>query len=190
MNWSEFLTTTIENVVATIPALAVLAYPLVYGLKKIKEVTSAFPTSVDETKSKLTERFSETTEKLKSMMEEKNQEIQEKVNGSLLGMKDQLASYQNELEATKDQANMLVKQNKVFMDTISELTSQDPNLVQNGIASKLSMKFNMTNEELLAFPEKLMSDSKLLEKALVEAKNVLGEEAYLKMLEKVNGTQV
>ena len=190
MDWNAFLTQTIENVVATIPALAVLASPLIYGLKKIKEVTSKFPSSVDETKATLTSKFNDTTNNLKTMFEEKNEELQQKVNGSLVGMKDELANYQKQLLEAKDQTNMLVKQNKLYMDTIAELTAQDPKQIQNGIATKLSTKINMTREELLAYPEKLMNDTGLLEKALVEAKAVLGEENYQKLLDKVHGKEV
>jgi hypothetical protein len=179
MDINEFLVTILENVVATIPALAVIASPLIYGLKKIREVTSTFPNRVEETKNVLQEKFNQTSDVL-----------QEKVNGSLLSMKEELASYKNELIATKEQANMLVKQNKVYMDTLSELVGQDPNLIKNGLATKISTKFKMTNEELLKFPEKLMADNNLLEKAMLEAKNVLGEENYNKLLAKVNGQKV
>lgn len=190
MEWADFLTRMIENVVATIPALAVLASPLIYGLKKIKEVTSKFPDSVEETKETLTTRFNDTKVDLQAMLDETTQNLQEKVNGSLTSMKEQLSTYQTQLTQTKDQANMLVKQNKVYMDTLAQMVSQDPKLVQNGIASKLSSTFNMTNEELLAFPEKIMNDSNVLEKAMVEAKNVLGEDGFKKLLDKVNGTKV
>lgn len=190
MDWNAFLTQTIENIVATIPALAVLASPLIYGLKKIKEVTSKFPSSVDETKETLTSKFNDTTNNLKSMFEEKNEELQQKVNGSLVGMKDELASYQKQLMETKDQANMLVKQNKAYMDTLAEVVGKDPKLIESGIATKLSTRLNMTNEELLAYPEKLMNDNGLLEKALVEAKTMLGEEKYNALLAKVNGKEV
>lgn len=190
MDWAEFLSTTIGNVVATIPALAVLASPLIYGLNKIRLVTKEFPQSVDDTKEILTNRFNDSKDQLRDILNVSTEKLQEKVNGSLLMMKDQLATYQEQLISTKDQANLLVQQNKVYMDTIAELTGLDPHLVQNGVASKLSLKLNMTKDELMQFPEKIMSDYNLLEKALVEAKNILGEDAYKKLLEKVNEKKV
>lgn len=179
MDINEFLVKTLENIIATIPALAVIASPLIYGLKKIREVTSVFPDKVQETKDALQEKFDQSSDV-----------IQEKVNGSLVSMQAQLMEYKEELMATKDQANMLVKQNKVYMDTLADSLGQDPKIIQNGVATKLSSKLNMTNEELLKYPEKIMNDNGLLEKALIEAKNVLGEDNYKKLLEKVDGTKV
>lgn len=145
MDLNAFLTQTIENVVATIPALAVLASPLIYGLKKIKEVTSKFPSTVEDTKTTLTSRFSDTTEKMKTMLEEKNDVLQEKVNGSLVSMQEELAKYKQELSETKEKAEKLVEQNKVYMDSISELVGQDPKLVQNGVATKLANRLASLN---------------------------------------------
>jgi hypothetical protein len=190
MNINEFLVQTIENVVATIPALAVLLSPLLYGLKKIKDVTNTFPKSVNDTKDKLTENFEKTKVNIQGMLEQNVEKLQEKVNGSLLGMQDQLQQYKSTLQSQMEQNNLLAKQNKLFTDTISELIGQDPQMIQNGIASKLSTKLNLTQEQLMAYPELLFKDSNLLERALVEAKALLGEEKYKELLAKVNAKKV
>jgi predicted PurR-regulated permease PerM len=190
MNLNDFLVQTIENVVATIPALAVLLSPIIYGLKKIKDVTNTFPKSVDDTKQKLTENFEATKNNIQGMLEQTTENLQEKVNSSLLGMQEQLQGYKSALQSQSEQSNFLVKQNKLYMDTISDLVGQDPTQIQNGLATKLSTKVNLTKEQLLAYPDLLFKDSNLLEKALVEAKAVLGEEKYQALLSKVHGTKV
>lgn len=141
MDWADFLTRTIENVVATIPALAVLASPLIYGLSKIKEVTSKFPDSVESTKETLTTRFNDTKTDLQAMLNETTDTLQEKVNGSLTDMKEQLVVYQAELAANKEKTEQMIIQNKVYMETLSEMVSQDPSAVQTGMATKLATKF-------------------------------------------------
>ena len=190
MNLNEFLIRTIENIAVTLPALAVLLSPIVYGLKKIKDVTSAFPKSVDDTKEKLVEDFAKTEFNLKGMLEETTEKLQEKVNSSLVGMQDQLSMYKQTLQSQVDQNNLLVKQNKLFTDTISELIGQDPQMIQNGVASKISTKLNLTQEQLLQYPELLVRDSELLQKALVETKALLGDEKYQEILAKANAKEV
>jgi hypothetical protein len=190
MNLNDFLVQTIENVVATIPALAVLLSPLLYGLKKIKDVANTFPKSVDDTKEKLTENFEKTKVNIQGMLEQNVEKLQEKVNGSLLGMQDQLSMYKETLQSQVDQNNLLVKQNKLFTDTISELIGQDPQMIQNGVASKISTKLNLTQEQLLQYPELLVRDSELLQKALVETKALLGDEKYQEILAKANAKEV
>lgn len=190
MDFNDFIIRTIENIAVTLPALAVLLSPIVYGLKKIKDVTSAFPKSVDDTKEKLVEDFAKTEVSLKGMLEHTTEQLQEKVNSSLVGMQEQLSGYQSTLKAQTEQSNFLVKQNKLYMDTISELVGKDPTLIQSGIASVLSTKTSLTKEQIEAYPELLITDFHILEKALVEAKAVLGDEKYQELLAKVHAKKV
>lgn len=201
MNLAEFGPQVLQGVIATAPGLAILAGSIYTNLKKVKENVATFPQEVNNTKEKISSEFKIAETSIKTSLDSYKEEMQDKltimeesltskVNGNLEGMKSELSTYQEEMRMAKEQSNMLVKQNKVYMDTISELMAQDPKLIQSGIASKIVTRISSTNEDLSKTPENILMNSKLLEKALFEAKVVLGEVEYKKLLARVDAKEI
>jgi ATP-dependent 26S proteasome regulatory subunit len=185
MTLAEFGMNVIENLVAAIPQLAVVGSTVVYSLKKVRAKTQEFPTILKETKDKMDSSFDNSRKQIAKSLEETSEKISEKVNGSLSNMQQELNHYKAQLKQTTEQQNMLVKENKLFMDVILEFVAKNPEMVKNGISRVVSLKTQLTKKQLEEFPNILVNDSNKLVQALKEAKSVMGEEAYNKLLEGV-----
>jgi hypothetical protein len=183
MNLAEFGMNVVENLVAAIPQLAVVGSTVVYSLRKIKTKTEEFPTILKQTKEKMDNSFDNSRQQIAKNLEETSQKIAEKVNGSLEGMQQQLDQYKQQLKESTEQQNMLVKENKLFIDVILEFVAKNPEMVKNGISRAVSLKSRLTKKELEEFPNILVNDSSKLLEALREAKGVMGEEEFKKLLE-------
>ena len=185
MTLAQFGMEVLDNLVAAIPQLAVVGSTVVYSLKKIKSKTEEFPTILKQTKEKMDTSFDSSRKQIAKSLEETSEKIAEKVNGSLEGMQQQLDTYKEQLKQSTEQQNMLVKENKLFMDVILEFVAKNPEMVKNGISRVVSLKTQLTKKQLEEFPNILVNDSNKLVQALKEAKSVMGEEAYNKLLEGV-----
>jgi ATP-dependent 26S proteasome regulatory subunit len=185
MTLAEFGMNVVENLVAAIPQLAVVGSTVVYSLKKVRAKTQEFPTILKETKDKMDSSFDNSRKQIAKSLEETSEKISEKVNGSLSSMQQELNHYKAQLKQTTEQQNMLVKENKLFMDVILEFVAKNPEMVKNGISRVVSLKTQLTKKQLEEFPNILVNDSNKLVQALKEAKSVMGEEAYNKLLEGV-----
>jgi hypothetical protein len=175
MNLGEFGMNIVENLIAAIPQLAVVGSTVVYSLRKIRDKTQEFPTILSQTK-----------EKMDSSLKKVGSKIESNVNGSLVKMQEELNGYKQELQQTKEQQNMLVKENKLFIDVILEFVAKNPQMVKEGISRAISMKAKLTKKELEEFPNILVNDSSKLVHAMKEAKSVMGEEAFSKLLQGID----
>jgi hypothetical protein len=183
MTLAQFGMEVLDNLVAAIPQLAVVGSTVVYSLKKIKSKTEEFPTILKQTKEKLDTSFDSSRKQIAKSLEETSEKIAEKVNGSLEGMQQQLDTYKEQLKQSTEQQNMLVKENKLFIDVILEFIAKNPEMVKNGISRAVSLKSQLTKKQLEEFPNILVNDSSKLVQALREARAVMGEEEYKKLLE-------
>ena len=183
MTLAQFGMEVLDNLVAAIPQLAVVGSTVVYSLKKIKSKTEEFPTILKQTKEKLDTSFDSSRKQIAKSLEETSEKIAEKVNGSLEGMQQQLNTYKEQLKQSTEQQNMLVKENKLFIDVILEFIAKNPEMVKNGISRAVSLKSQLTKKQLEEFPNILVNDSSKLVQALREARAVMGEEEYKKLLE-------
>ena len=183
MTLAQFGMEVLDNLVAAIPQLAVVVSTVVYSLKKIKEKTEEFPTILKQTKEKMDTSFDSSRKQIAKSLEETSEKIAEKVNGSLEGMQQQLNTYKEQLKQSTEQQNMLVKENKLFIDVILEFIAKNPEMVKNGISRAVSLKSQLTKKQLEEFPNILVNDSSKLVQALREARAVMGEEEYKKLLE-------
>ena len=183
MTLAQFGMEVLDNLVAAIPQLAVVGSTVVYSLKKIKSKTEEFPTILKQTKEKMDTSFDSSRKQIAKSLEETSEKIAEKVNGSLEGMQQQLDTYKEQLKKSTEQQNMLVKENKLFIDVILEFIAKNPEMVKNGISRAVSLKSQLTKKQLEEFPNILVNDSNKLVQALREARAVMGEEEYKKLLE-------
>lgn len=183
MTLAQFGMEVLDNLVAAIPQLAVVGSTVVYSLKKIKSKTEEFPTILKQTKEKMDTSFDSSRKQIAKSLEETSEKIAEKVNGSLEGMQQQLDTYKEQLKQSTEQQNMLVKENKLFIDVILEFIAKNPEMVKNGISRAVSLKSQLTKKQLEEFPNILVNDSSKLTQALREARAVMGEEEYKKLLE-------
>lgn len=183
MTLAQFGMEVLDNLVAAIPQLAVVGSTVVYSLKKIKSKTEEFPTILKQTKEKMDTSFDSSRKEIAKSLEETSEKIAEKVNGSLEGMQQQLDTYKEQLKQSTEQQNMLVKENKLFIDVILEFIAKNPEMIKNGISRAVSLKSQLTKKQLEEFPNILVNDSSKLTQALREARAVMGEEEYKKLLE-------
>ena len=201
MNFAELGPEVLKYVIATVPGLGLIAGNMLTNFKKIKTNTQAIQPALEDAKASLQGDYAKSEATIAASLTKYNtdihntlldvkDEINEKVNGNLEGMKTELSTYQRELTETKDQVNVLAKQNKLYMDTIAAFVGQNPEFIKSGVASAISSKVALTKEELANYPELLVKDIHVLENALTEAKSVLGEEAYQELIDKVNAKEV
>jgi len=201
----EFAVRLVENIIASIPQIVLVLTTLIYWLNKVKGKTEQFPIEVLKTKQEMAESFTLTKNSLTSSISEfkmqlsssfveskkqmfsafddfKNQLVKD-VTENMVLMKNQLSVYHKELVANTNQNNLLVMENKVFMDVISLLISQDPQKIKDGIASAVSVRLGMAREELENLPEVLIKNLSALEQALRETILVGGEKALQALME-------
>lgn len=196
MNWNLFLVEIVQDVIASFPQLMVVAGTVVYGMKEIRAVNKLLPNKVEgfkeeiekrfvEHQGKLVESFDKSVEEITGNVNKAVDEISSKVNDTLTGMEQQLSSFNEQLRTTKNQVNNLVKENKVYMDIISELVSADPEMVKNGLATNIVSLLNLTKEELENYPESLIDNLPALEGVLKEVLVVGGEAALETLLKNI-----
>lgn len=198
MNAQEFLTKIIENFIANVPQLVALLGSILFYLKKVKTTADVLPSQVNtlgdtlgktftEAKENLVSSFTEVKNNMESSFEKAVNNIDKvvsdavvsitsKVNDELIGMKKELSQYKATLNTQKEQINMLARENVSFMQVISDLLGKDFKNIKSGVAEKVLNRFNFTQEELRKYPDMLVQDSALLEKALKEIKNISGIE--------------
>lgn len=182
MNLAEFGMNVVENLVAAFPQLMVVGSTLVYSLKKIRTKTEEFPTILKNTKENLDVSFNNAKTDMKAIVEKTADVIGEKVNASLDGMQNELNTYKAMLEQNKDQTNALVKENKLFIDVILQFVAENPKLISDGITQVISLKSQLTKDELEQYPQVLINDLDKLSLALQEVKKVSGEKELDKLL--------
>jgi len=187
MNAQEFLTKIIENFIANVPQLVALLGSILFYLKKVKTTADILPSQVNTLGDTLGKTFTEVKNNMESSFEKAVNNIDKvvsdavvsitsKVNDELIGMKKELSQYKTTLNTQKEQINMLARENVSFMQVISDLLGKDFKNIKSGVAEKVLNRFNFTQEELRKYPDMLVQDSALLEKALKEIKNISGIE--------------
>ena len=196
MTIEAFLIQTLQQALSSIPELIVVITLIGSQLKTVKETTNMFPEIATKTKNEvvsvkkeLTESFEKTTQEVKEIVSEAVHDIAKEVNEELSGMKDALVGYKEELLATKSQTNLLVKENKLFMDIITILLSGDPEKIRNGISQTILNQLNMTKEELENLPNDLVTNLPLLKDALKEILVVAGSQAIDVLLKEIGYEQ-
>lgn len=179
MDFNELLTRFIENVVANIPQLVATLGIIIFNLQQMKKKVATFPAIAKNTQDKLKIDFDETSKVLQKAFESSAKDLKEvvqievkgfvdKVSTEMTNIKDEMHSFQESIDLTKDQFNLLTKENKLFMDIIATLLGQDVAKIKSGISAQIINKLNLTKKELEKYPETLMTNMEFLEKTLKE----------------------
>ena len=190
----DLITGIVEELIAAIPQIVVVLTTVLYSLNAIKSKVNSFPkiaeytkkevgANLNQTEGKLTNILETSGTKIQTMLSEANEVLQQKVTGTLESMEGELASYKKQLSKNIEQTNLLSQQNKLFMDVILQLIAKDPNKVAEGIAQAVSTKVNLTKEQLENYPEVLVKDYDVLKSAIKEVRAVVGEKAFLEMID-------
>ncbi len=191
----DFGINIIEQLLAAIPQIVILLSTILYYLKAVKKKTTEFPkevlntrvalsTAFDSVKSDVIRSLSDTKLVLIGELNTLKEDIHTRVSVELNSMQKQLLEYRNELKSSAEQINLIVRENKVFLDIIALLVASDPNKIKSNAASLISQKVKLLKNELQEYPNILIKDMKLLENALREALIVLGEDEFKKLLER------
>jgi hypothetical protein len=186
----------IEELIAAIPQIVVVLTTVVYSLNAIRSKVNTFPTiakdtqkSVDikmiETQKQINQNLEQSKFELSKILELFKKEVNTSVNGTLTDMEKELSTYKGFLKENIDQTNLLVRQNKLFMDVIIEMVAKDPKKVNEGIAQAVSTKINLSKEQLEQYPQLLVNDIKVLEGSLKEAYGLIGKEKFAELLKKI-----
>lgn len=181
----QFILNVVENLVAQFPQLVMVVTTVYYGIKSVKKVSSSMPDLLQLTKKELHTAYKDSSEKVLKVFNDATKQLKEEVNQSLVTMASELNDYKKQLIQNAEQTNLVVRESKVFMDIISELLKQDPELIRSGIRKSIQTKISLTKEELENFPKLLLEDANILFKALQESALVMGEKNLEEMLGKL-----
>ena len=181
----DLVSNVIEELIAAIPQIVVVLTTVVYGLKSIKSRVNAFPKQMEETKLQLSNAFTATKKDMLVVVDEVTKKIESGVEKSLSNMAKELETYKQHLETESNQINLLVRQNKTFVELISNLATKEPQRLLDDVSKVVAQRTILSKEELENYPAVLIKELPMLERALKEALVVLGEEALKEILGKI-----
>jgi 16S rRNA G1207 methylase RsmC len=181
----DLVSNVIEELIAAIPQIVVVLTTVVYGLKSIKSRVNAFPKQMEETKLQLSNAFTATKKDMLVVVDEVTKKIESGVEKSLSNMAKELETYGQDLKSESDQVNMLVRQNKVFIEILANFITKEPNKLLNEVNTVIAQRTILSKQELEDYPNLLIKELPMLERALKEAFMVLGEETLSKILGKI-----
>jgi len=184
MDITQLLNGVIENLVAGFPELVLVITTVTYSLKSIKTKTAMFPEMLNATKAELKSGYDKTKDNMVNLLHQNLTQIEGQIKQELISMAGNLKNYEQELVRQQQQSNLLVQQNKLFMDIITDFVKASPELVQSGVAQALSTKVNLTKEELEQYPQLLVNDLELLTKSLADAAVVIGQQKFDELIGK------
>lgn len=183
----------IQNITASIPTLMVLATQVGMGLNSLKKRSKETADAVVVNKEEMKNGLSVVQDSVKKSLEKNGADLNNHFNGfrkdlvglfntKMVAIEEQSLQQAKEFAKVQTQNNILVKNNKVFMDTIVTLVAKDPALVSAGIATKITTNIHSSMEEMLAVKDQLVPEVHLLKKSLREYETLFGKEELEKML--------
>ena len=192
----DLIINVIEELIAAVPQIVVVLTTVVYSLNAIKSKVNSFPkqieetktslnTSFDETKKQISATLNETEKQLLKKVDEANKRMEQHVANTLIDMKGELLGYKEELKSNSDQTNILIRQNKIFMEIIANLVSQDQKKIEEGLAKTVIVKTTLSKKELEQYPQLLVKELPILQSAMKEVLTMIGKDEFQKLLEKV-----
>ena len=180
MDYNEFLTNLIENLIASVPQLVAVISMVMYSLNNLKKKTAEFPNQLSDVKENLVTNFKETKVMVQDMLaesrktinglvEEATTQLREEVTDVMGSMQEELKYYRETLQSVKGQSNLLVKENKAMFDLVIQLVAKNPEFVKKGLASTITDSLTLTQEELKNYSVQMIDSLPLLETVLKEA---------------------
>jgi hypothetical protein len=207
MDINQFFSGIVEDIVVAVPQLLILLTSILYNLNLVKKNVSRFP---EETQKlginfgkQMKESFSDSTEQIGGILKkatndmallvsETKEEIAAAVNdtlenmsASLLGMANELKTYQRELSGTKEQVNELVMQNYTLTKLLVSVVFGDEKSVSAEITKKVQTHYKNLKANLNY--DKKMLDEHKMERVMSDAVSVLGRDEVQKILNGVDG---
>lgn len=181
----DLITGVVEEIIAAIPQIVVVLTTVVYSLNAIKQKVNTFPLKMEETKKNLNTSFEQTKKDLLLTTDEVTKKIQASVEASLVSMGKELQGYKQQLQSESDQVNLLVRQNKVFIELLTSLATKEPSKLKEDVSKIIAQRSILSKQELENYPTLLVKELPMLEKALKEAYLVLGESKLKEILGKI-----
>jgi hypothetical protein len=181
----DLITGVVEEIIAAIPQIVVVLTTVVYSLNAIKQKVNTFPLKMEETKKNLNTSFEQTKKDLLLTTDEVTKKIQLSVEASLVSMGKELQGYKQQLQSESDQVNLLVRQNKVFIELLTSLATKEPSKLKEDVSKIIAQRSILSKQELENYPTLLVKELPMLEKALKEAYLVLGESKLKEILGKI-----
>lgn len=181
----DLITGVVEEIIAAIPQIVVVLTTVVYSLNAIKQKVNTFPLKMEETKKNLNTSFEQTKKDLLLTTDEVTKKIQLSVEASLVSMGKELQGYKQQLQSESDQVNLLVRQNKVFIELLTSLATKEPSKLKEDVSKIIAQRSILSKQELENYPTLLVKELPMFEKALKEAYLVLGESKLKEILGKI-----
>lgn len=185
MDLRELGVRILESIIAFFPGFVWGISIISSKLNKVRQITSAFPQKVEDTKETFKDSFNVLKGNVESLVKERVSEIESIVRKNMNNMQQELIDYKNELIKNTKQLNVLVKENKFYIDVISELLSGNPKLIKEGIASKVTDKIESFKKELEEVPENIIPDYKKIETTLKDIMTLIGENNFEGLLKRL-----
>lgn len=182
MNAQEFGLSVLEYFTANIPTILVLVISMVSNFKKINTEISLFDSKVLRTENNVVEKVETKVNDLTKMVENRLEKTIDKVDITLDKIGGTVDNFASKISFLENKVEHLFKTNKVAFDLISILISGNGDLVENGIASLIINKMNLTKEELESYPELIATDKVAFANAMKEQYVLLGKDNFENLL--------
>jgi hypothetical protein len=160
MDYAEFLSNVITQVVASIPEITLIATTLIYGVRMLKAKTQEFPGLLSNTEDKLNRSLLDTRTDLLSQVKDFSKdlgsqvenfsetlnkevtrlgfELTEKVNGTLVHMQEELNTYEATQIQMQKHLDLLVEENRAIIDMLIQVSGQDVKAIRDGVHKKIT----------------------------------------------------
>jgi hypothetical protein len=160
MEYAEFLSNVITQVVASIPEITLIATTLIYGVRMLKAKTQEFPGLLSNTEDKLNRSLLDTRTDLLSQVKDFSKdlgsqvenfsgtlnkevtrlgfELTEKVNGTLVHMQQELNLYEATQIEMQKHLDLLVEENRAIIDMLIQVSGQDVKAIRDGVHKKIT----------------------------------------------------
>jgi hypothetical protein len=160
MDYAEFLSNVITQVVASIPEITLIATSLIYGIRMLKAKTQEFPGLLSNTEDKLNRSLLDTRTDLLLQVKDFSKdlgsqvenfsgtlnkevtrlgfELTEKVNGTLVHMQEELNTYESTQIEMQKHLDLLVEENRAIIDMLIQVSGQDVKAIRDGVHKKIT----------------------------------------------------
>lgn len=182
MDAKQFGLSVLEYFIANIPTILIMTISMISNFKNIKKEVSMFDSKVLRTENNVVEKVETKVNDLTKMVENRLEKTIDKVDITLEKIGGTVDTFASKISFLENKVEHLFKTNKVAFDLISILISGNGDLVENGIASLIINKMNLTKEELEKYPNLLATDKEVFANAMKEQYVILGKENFEKFI--------
>lgn len=189
----EYLTNMIEGLILRIPEAMTILLVILYYLKGIKKKTSDFDLSVDNLKERVSSDFSTA----KGQIEQVTKNAINQLNNLVQKQLEETKSIMEEHKAKIDEYHTIIddlkKENEynlivsnAMIEVLVTSLGKDHDLINSGLSSELVPKLQNVIDNVNEDPDHKLENIPIFEDSLKKIYNVLGEENFKRLLNKVN----